>query len=76
MVSEQAVREGVRERCNVLDVEVQKMRIIAFFDENILAVGPAIVNVIEAVIEQGRWTRHGRNPIIHPCAESHENRRS
>ena len=58
MILQQAKRKRLRHRFDVLEVELQEVAIVALFDEDILAVGAAIEDVIvHAGFERG-WTGH------------------
>jgi hypothetical protein len=42
----------------VLGVELQKVRVIALFDKNVLPVGAAVIDVIVHARYKRRWTGH------------------
>jgi hypothetical protein len=51
MISEKAIGERLGDGINVLEVQIHEMFVIAFLNENILAVVAAIVNVVTRVVE-------------------------
>jgi hypothetical protein len=58
MVPQQAIGIRFRDRLDVLDVELQKVRVIALFDKNVLPVGAAVIDVIVHARYKRRWTGH------------------
>ena len=54
MVSHQAVCVSLRNRLDIFDVKLEKIRIVALFDEDIFAVDTAIIDVVIRIIKKAR----------------------
>jgi hypothetical protein len=58
VIFEQAIGIRLCRRLDVLDIQLQEIAIVALLHENVLAVGAAIVDVIEHTRLEWRWTGH------------------
>ncbi len=55
VIAQQAIGKCPRDRLDVFQVELQKVAIVALFDENVLAIVAAIIDVIvQAVLKRNR----------------------
>ena len=67
MISQQAKRERVRDGLDVFRVQIHEVGVVAFLDENILAIVAAIVDVVVGVVEKrGRAGHVGLDPWFRP----------
>ena len=58
LVFQQAIGEQVRDRSDVFFEQSQKQIIVSFFDEDILTVHTAVVDVIAGIVKQWRGISH------------------
>jgi hypothetical protein len=63
MISQQAVGKSIRNGNNMFFVQFQEILVVAFLNENILAIRAAVVDVIIGIVEQRGGAGHEENYI-------------
>jgi hypothetical protein len=51
MIFQQTIREGFRNRLNVLAVQIQEISVVPFFQKNIFPVDAAIMDMVVGIIQ-------------------------
>ena len=63
VISQQGISKGIRDWFDVFRVQIHEVGVVAFLDENILAIRAAIVDVIVGIVEERGRTGHIRKTL-------------